>query len=261
MRALSMIVAAMIVYYGSDLKSDAQENVPAELAYRTSLIRTPYDKEHGGTAFSVDYKGKLYLVTARHVVNGIDEHDATLQLRRVDKWEDYHTVKTIYPSSPDVDIAVFSTNETVSQPFSVGLSGTTVGIGITFGQVVWFVGYPFGLASVGAKGSTVTPENAIPFFKRGSMSAVDASNPNAVLYYIDGFNNPGFSGGPVVYYEFASHQYKILGVVQGFRLQASEISVNGKLVDTPILVNSGILVCYSIQHAVDAIEKSLSGTP
>jgi hypothetical protein len=261
MRALPMIVASMIVCYGSSLKSYAQESIPAELAYRTSFIRKP-DATEGGTAFAIDYKGIIYLVTARHVVDGIPDHDAILQLRRTTaKWEDYHTVKTIYPSSPDVDIAVFSTNETAPQPFSVGLAGTTAGIGITFGQVVWFIGYPFGMVSVGATGSNITPENGIPFAKRGSMSAVDASNPDAVVYYIDGFNNPGFSGGPVIYYEFASHQYKLLGVVKGYKPEAAHILINGKFVDTQILVNSGILVCYSIQHAVDAIEKSLSNTP
>jgi hypothetical protein len=57
------------------------------------------------------------------------------------------------------------------------------------------------MSSIPRKGSVIT---SIPFMKRGSMSAVDASNPNAVVYYIDGFNDPGFSGGPVIYWEFAT---------------------------------------------------------
>jgi hypothetical protein len=33
------------------------------------------------------------------------------------------------------------------------------------------------------------------------MSAIDARNPEAVVLYIDGFNNPGFSGGPIIYWD------------------------------------------------------------
>ena len=100
-------------------------------------------------------------------------------MRQADKWEDYHTVKTLYPASADADIAVFETSETAAQPFGIEpLGTTTVGTTVTFGQQVWFIGYPFGMSSVPAKGSTVT---ALPFMKRGSMSAVDASNPDAVV--------------------------------------------------------------------------------
>jgi hypothetical protein len=81
-------------------------------------------------------------------------------------------------------------------------------------------------------------------------------------YYIDGFNNPGFSGGPVLYWEFATRTYKILAVVKGYRNDTAKILINGKQVETNILVNSGILASYSIQHAIDAIEKNLApGAP
>ncbi len=33
------------------------------------------------------------------------------------------------------------------------------------------------------------------------MSAIDATHPDAVVIYIDGFNNPGFSGGPIVFWD------------------------------------------------------------
>ena len=176
-------------------------------------------------------------------------------MRRAGKWEDYRTVKTLYPSSADVDIAVFQTDEPAVQPFEIAPAGTSTTAGVSFGQQVWFIGYPFGMISVPAKGSTITE---LPFMKRGSMSAVDASNSEAVVYYIDGFNNPGFSGGPVLYWEFATRTYKILAVVKGYRNDTAKVLINGKPVETNILVNSGILVSYSIQYAIDAIEKNLA---
>ena len=57
------------------------------------------------------------------------------------------------------------------------------------GQQVWFLGYPYGIASHFQSGKVA------PFIKRGTMSAIDAANPDAIVIYIDGFNNPGFSGG------------------------------------------------------------------
>ena len=88
------------------------------------------------------------------------------------------------------------------------------------------------------------------------MSAIDATNRDAVVLYIDGFNNPGFSGGPIVYWDFEKHAYRILGVVKGYREDTAKIMVNGEHVDTNLLENSGILVGYSIQHAIQAIERA-----
>ena len=156
---------------------------------------------------------------------------------------DISTIKTLFPPSQDVDIAVFATDEKVSQPY-----GITASEGGTMGQQVWFLGYPWGIHSQWRNGEA-------PFIKRGTMSAIDARNPDAVVLYIDGFNNPGFSGGPIVFWDFSVHAYRILGVVKGYREDTAKVLLNGEHVDTQLLVNSGILVGYSIQHVIQAIEQ------
>jgi len=93
------------------------------------------------------------------------------------------------------------------------------------------------------------------------MSAIVATNPDAVVLYIDGFNNPGFSGGPIVYWDFTKHAYRILGVVKGYKEDTAKVLVNGEHVDTQLLVNSGILVGYSISHVIQAIENRAPGKP
>src|ERR1022692_1371919 len=118
------------------------------------------------------------------------------------------------------------------------------------GQQVWFLGYPFGDTAL-----TTRMENQIlPFIKRGTISAINGSKPDAIILYIDGFNNPGFSGGPIVYWAFGSHTYRILGVVQGYKVENAKMMVNGQPADTQVLVNSGILIGYSIAHAIQAID-------
>jgi hypothetical protein len=74
--------------------------------------------------------------------------------------------------------------------------------------------------------------------------------------YIDGFNNPGFSGGPVIFWDRTESKWKILGVVKGYREEPAKVRVGGKEVDTNILVNSGILSAYDIRHALEAIDTT-----
>ena len=82
---------------------------------------------------------------------------------------------------------------------------------------MWFLGYPYGLESRFADNKT------IPFIKRGTMSAIDASNKEAIVLYIDGFNNPGFSGGPILLWDFTKHVYAIIGVVKGYREESAKV--------------------------------------
>lgn len=221
----------------------AQDAVPLEILQRTFFIKAGNEF---GTAFSIDYKGKLYLVTAKHVVATLPEIGATIEVWRTDKWVAYKTVRTLFPPSRNVDIAVFETNERASQPFQITAAQGKDGPAL--GQRVWFLGYPWGMGSRFTNGE-------LPFIKRGTMSAIDSTDPNRIILYIDGFNNPGFSGGPIVYWDFNSHAYRILGVVEGYREEAAKVVVNGVQVDTRLLVNSGILIGYSIRHAIQAIEQ------
>ncbi len=161
--------------------------------------------------------------------------------------DEVQDVKTLLPSSPNADIAVLKTDQVVPEPFQIKAQGEDSGV--TLGQTVWFLGYPFGL------GSSYNRDK-LPFIKRGTMSAIDGSDLNAVVLYIDGFNNEGFSGGPVMFWDFNAHVYRLLGVVMGYREETAKTQIkNGKQVDTKILVNSGILIAYSIKHAVEAIEE------
>jgi S1-C subfamily serine protease len=223
----------------------AQDAVPGEILQRTIFIKAGNE---AGTGFTVDFKGKLYIVTAKHVVAALPTSNGVLQIWRNDQWKDYKTVKTIFPSSSDVDIAVLETDEKVAQPY--GITSGDPKSGVTLGQQVWFLGYPFGISSRFKDGTRM------PFIKRGTMSAIDGTNQDAIVIYIDGFNNPGFSGGPIIYWDFSKHTYSILGVVKGYTEESAKVLINGQHVDTQILVNTGILVAYSMEHAMKAIEES-----
>jgi hypothetical protein len=224
--------------------SHAQDAVPGEILQRTLLISTG---KLYGTAFKIDHQGQVYLVTARHMVEGLPTSNATIKVWTTNKWEDLQTVKTFFPTSDEVDIAVLETAEKIPKPYEITTDDT--GGGVTMGQQVWFLGYPYQIATQWMNGTIA------PFIKRGTMSAIDARNKNAVIIYIDGFNNPGFSGGPIVYWDFKKHAYGILAVVKGYKEDTAKIIVNGQHLDTQLLVNSGILIGYSISHANQALES------
>jgi hypothetical protein len=246
MRGLSYVFALALCAIGTT-PLIAQDAVPTEMLERTLLIRGKHEQ---GTAFLIDHKGKTYLVTARHLTTGLPREHPTIQIREKGEWKTVSLVKLIFPESNDVDIAVFVTGDDAPKPFSITSEKSSHGI--TLGQQVWFLGYPF-LEGLESEGSNFEA----PFIKRGTASAVVSTNPKAVIFYIDGFNNKGFSGGPILYWSFPDHVYRILGVVQGYKNDQAEAVVNGRKFDTNILVNSGILIAYGIDNAIDAIDKDL----
>lgn len=78
------------------------------------------------------------------------------------------------------------------------------------------------------------------------------------MLYIDGINNKGFSGGPIIYWSFSAHEYRILGVIRGYLNEEipQEWTINGQKVSEHVLANSGIVIRYSIQEVVNTIKAS-----
>jgi len=96
--------------------ASAQDAVPSEILGRTHMIKVG---EAQGTGFGVEYKGKLYFVTARHVVADLPSKDAVLEVMKAGTWTKVHTIRTFFPRSPEVDIAVFETDEKIPEPYKI----------------------------------------------------------------------------------------------------------------------------------------------
>lgn len=233
----------LLVLIASTLTCYAQSNgVPLEILGRVFYLKNGTTT---GTGFLVDYKNKEYLLTARHVVAGLATHDPKLQFYRSADWHDI-SGDIIFPANKNVDIAVIDIHQKASLGSSPELTSETP----TIGGQVYFIGYPYGLHTLYSNGEY------LPLVKVGVFSGLDNSDPAEVVYYIDGFNNPGFSGGPVVYIDNTTHAWRIVGVVQGYRPENIKTKVKGKEVDTGLLVNSGILIAYPVDYALKAIDAS-----
>ena len=86
--------------------------------------------------------------------------------------------------------------------------------GIILGQQAFFLGYPYGLfGEVGDLNSNYP----VPFVKRCTVSSLNVSPTGACVLFLDGHNNKGFSGGPVLFQENEHGELKVAAVISGYR--------------------------------------------
>ena len=109
-----------------------------------------------GTAFAIDYASKQYLVTARHVVKGIDSGDA-IRVFHEEQWKNL-AVDVVGIGDGDADAAVLSCPIRISPSLDLAASQANR----TYGQQVFFLGYPYGMDSGDEKINRGLP---LPFVK------------------------------------------------------------------------------------------------
>ena len=129
-----------------------------------------------------------------------------------DKWMQL-PVTGIYHHLGKPDVAAITLSRQIAPRYPVELSASNIKIG----QDVAFVGFPFGWNNTQYDFNNGYP---IPFVKAAIVSAFIPKDQTSVVF-LDGHNNPGFSGGPIA----ADHMPrkdpklgpKIIGVVSTFQ--------------------------------------------
>ena len=92
----------------------------------------------GGTCFTIDYENRQYIVTARHTVKSITD-SATIHIKHEKVWKPC-PVNLVGHCEGKVDISVLAAGSQISRQHP--LPPTTGGI--TLGQDVYFLGFPYG---------------------------------------------------------------------------------------------------------------------
>lgn len=207
--------------------------------------------KNGGSCFTIDVDGKQYICTAKHVLDGFGS--GKVELFHDGKWK-YLDVECVGYGSNDTDICVLSSKIQLS-----ALSLDSTADGITLGQDVFFLGFPYGIVTVMGDLNRQFP---VPFVKKAILSAMLQGDQSVLL--LDGHNNPGFSGGPVVFSEVGKpkNRYRVASIVSGYRFEPEPIVDKGGS-KTPLTyhANTGIVVSYNIRHALDAIHANPIGCP
>lgn len=206
-------------------------------------------KNNVATGFTIDVDGRQYIVTARHVVEGISEGEK-LNLLHDNIWKKIE-IQVIGVGSGLIDISVLSSNQQVSPslPLPPDMAG------LVYGQEAYFLGFPYGMyGDVGL----ITQDWPLPFVKSAIVSCVFKKDEVATIF-LDGYNNRGFSGGPVVFKEPNKNDFKVAGVISGYRFSDEPTFSEGQETNISYRENTGIIIAYSIKHAVDLIKENPNG--
>ena len=208
--------------------------------------------ERYGTAFTLDVDGRQYLISARHVV-GEAQSDVQLKVFLNKQWTELPT-SMVGVGRGEIDIVVLAPTTRLSEDIELVPS-----LSLVLGQDVFFASFPL---LMHANGGELMYGRPLPFVKKGTLSAGwDPDNPIKYLY-VDAISNKGFSGGPLVFSEHTSGQLKVAAVVLKFKTEEEPVlDANGEDTGLKVKYNSGFLLAYGINHALDIICRNPVGLP
>jgi hypothetical protein len=223
--------------------------VPNNILQRTFQIKYG-DKT--GTCFTLDFDGRQYLITARHLFIPREIEDQTIRIFYNEDWAKL-SYSIVGFGEGDVDIAVLALEYIIS-PLHPLVPTTN---GIILGQDAYFLGFPYGLrCEVGALNGNFP----IPLVKKACVSMFSLNGPGPAILLLDGQNNLGFSGGPVVFAmkEQGVTSY-VAGVISGFRYEWEHIFNDNEKTELRIKYNTGIIIVFAIDYAITLIKANPIG--
>ncbi len=227
----------------------AQENpglIPLHIISRTILIEF---KGSIGTAFILDHNNKQYFITARHLISNIRENDS-INIYHHNAWNKFKSILTGH--SINADISVFSVPDFYDKSDNLIANSNN----IVLSQEIFFLGFPYGLSTTLPNVNSAFP---IAFIKKGILSSF-LKQGNVKILFLDGMNNPGFSGGPIVYMDFKTNKFNICGIISGYRPEINNIKNNNQEINLQYSINSGIIIGYGIEEVINLIEKNPNGS-
>ena len=217
------------------------------------LTRTFRIKYHDScaTAFTIEENNIQYLVTAKHVFESAGfPITASIELLINGQYQTF-TVFVKYPADTRVDIAVMKTHPyyEVSNKMENNLTSAD----LIYGQDVYFLGYPYQYDSFLATfPNSCSP---VPFIRKATFSGMLKPRPS--LLFLDGHNNPGFSGGPVCYRKADNELFPIAGVVSGYYSEKNFVFDEQTDTQLPLYVieNTGTVYAADISFALELIKN------
>jgi len=237
--------------------SQIPDQIPkTNILYR--VFRIKYG-EFAGTSFTLEDSSRQYLITAKHVLNGIQPKDSVYIMLNHKQWVKIF-VRPIWCKPDTVDIIALAPEERVSVNFPMVPSSA----GVDLGQDVYFFGYPFNMKT--EMSDTVYPF-PIAAIRKGILSSADIHDGYQIMN-IDGTSDHGFSGGPVVFTDLNTKQQKICAVISS-RTDEYDTVYQGldsvyytkKKIPTKYFIekNAGFISAYNIEPVLEAIRKNPIG--
>lgn len=201
-----------------------------------------------GTCFVIDIDNKQYFVTAKHVIQKLNGTE-TIEVFYQSQWQKVDAI--LVGHSLHSDISVISIPSLRNNSDNVIAESEQ----IFYGQDIYFLGFPYGLQSdVGALNNHLP----LPFVKKGIVSNFLFESPRKILL-LDGLNNKGFSGGPVIYKNMYDNSLRIAAIISGYRYEIVSAEHQNNEIDIQVKANTGIIISYGIEAAIELIKANPIG--
>lgn len=181
----------------------------------------------------------VYFITAKHI---IDSGEQVIDVYFKDRWNSLDV--KVYHADDESDVAIIKTN--LKQKLgNIGIDGRLI-----ISQQVFFLGFPFFGNQIKHRCESINMNFPVPFVKSAYVSGFDKKK-----IYLDGHNNHGFSGGPVVKIE--AGKMIISGVMSAYINHFGEVKFNKNESNNKTYYeeNSGIALAFSINQAIQLINK------
>jgi hypothetical protein len=197
------------------------------------------------SSYTIEKGDQQYLVTASHVFKDTDNVNE-LKIYHDKGWKKI-PVKVAFNSLGLGDTIVFKLEKDISPRHKI-----EYGMGnVILYSKAYFLGFPFGMAISDSK--VLFNKFPRPFVKSGIISNTDSSKHGLVTIYLDGHNNEGFSGGPVIWvYPNDPNRLKIIGTVSGYLREATTNTDTLDKIENQ-RANAGIVECFWIQDIFERL--------
>ena len=216
--------------------------ITSNVIYRVFRLKVG---DKAGTMFAIEVDGREYLVTAKHVVSSL-QGQGRVEVFKEGGWSPLE-VTTVGHAPGEVDISVLAPSEHLGQMFPLPASSK----GLAYGQEAFFLGFPYDIDGK----FLLDTGYPIPFVKRLTVSSL-FTNP----YLLDGHNNPGFSGGPVVFVPPGRKDFQVVAVISGYPAKgAPVVDQEGKDTELYFRENPGIVSAFGIEGAISLIKANPIG--
>jgi hypothetical protein len=292
MRLKVLLLLSTIMFFGGrSLGQSAQ--VTNNALFRTMMIETNFGR---GTSFSIDVDNREYWITAKHMFTGIKTGPAGVfttntvqanilsQVGDGDEGHDLHWMTetfTVIDPGKDIDILVLVPKHLLlGFPRDFNLKSGIEGVGI--GADCEFLGFPYGGGWKVQWTDSKLPDKKtwmwLPYVKHCTVSA-RVQDKGLGIFVLDGINNEGFSGGPVLY--ATGPNQKVFAVISGFHQEPLEVlpapppgeNKSSSIPPSPKLpgnepkeqkkeivnANSGFILAFDIEPAIKAIQGNPIG--
>jgi hypothetical protein len=185
----------------------------------------------------IDYQRSRYLISARHIFNQEDlTKEVSFHFNYRNEWVPVKHIP-ILCDNPEVDIIAFYIDDKVNDEKNIRLCGDGKENNVILSEDVYICGFPYVLK---LDIENLTNGFPGPLLKKGIVSGVLGKGSNH-HYYLDIYNNKGFSGGPAVVNRNPKYPI-VFGIVRGYQAETQPVysihSDNESVVNNAFTVQS-----------------------